>query len=97
MQGDQAACRIAPCLTNDNFYGYADDIILKYRVRWIECAAASPVLTCLISYYVEGDRGHLIDEAVFQRTDATVVRGNCYSFQMPWEDIMGKLETLLKD
>ena len=80
-------CKIPRCLANDNFYGRTDEELIKYRVRWIECAAASPILTCLIAYYVEGDRGHLMDERVFQRTDPLVVRGNAYSFQMPWEKI----------
>ena len=66
-------------------------------MRWIELAAASPVLTCRMTYYVEGDREHLLDERVFQRTDALVVRGSCYSFQMPWEKIIETLHTLLED
>ena len=95
--GNDDGCKVARCLANDNFYGLIDEDLVKHRVRWIEVAAASPVLTCLISYYVEGDRGHLLDERVFQRTDAMVVRGNCFSFQMPWEKIIEKLTTLLKD
>ena len=90
-------CKVARCLANDNLYGPADEDIIKQRVRWIECAAASPVLSCLITYYVEGDRGHLMDERVGQRTDPLVVRGNCYSFQMPWEGIMQKLKDLLEN
>ena len=38
-----------------------------------------------------------MDERVFQRTDPLVVRGNAYSFQMPWEKIVEKLKTLLED
>ena len=38
-----------------------------------------------------------MDETMFQRTDAAVVRGNCYSFQMPWEHIMEGLEKVVKD
>ena len=94
---DEVKCKIPQCLANDNFYGYVEELLLKYRVRWIECAAASPVLTCLISYYVEGDRGHLLDERMFQRTDPLVVRGNCYSFQMPWEKIVEKLHAIMED
>ena len=59
--------------------------------------AASPVITCLIAYYVEGDRGHLMDEHVFQRTDAMAYRGNCYSFQMPWGRIVENLSSFLED
>ena len=94
---DVEVCKVPRCLANDNFYGFTDADLVKHRVRWIECAAASPVLTCLISYYIEGDRGHLLDEQVFQRTDPLVVRGNAFSFQMPWEKIIQKLKTLLED
>ncbi len=94
---NEVKCKIPQCLANDNFYGYVEELLLKYRVRWIECAAASPVLTCLISYYVEGDRGHLMDEHMFQRTDPLVVRGNCFSFQMPWEKIVEKLHAIIED
>ena len=37
-----------------------------------------------------------MDERVFQRTDPLVVRGNAYSFQMPWEKIVEKLNTFFK-
>ena len=94
---DMEVCKVPQCLANDNFYGFTDADLVKHRVRWIECAAASPVLTCLISYYIEGDRGHLMNEQVFQRTDPLVVRGNAYSFQMPWEKIIDGLKTLLED
>ena len=88
---------MARSLANDNFYGFADSDLTKYRVRWIELAAASPVLTCLITYYIEGDRGHLLNERMLQQTAPLVVRGNCYSFQMPWDGIAEKLHTLLQD
>ena len=58
----EAQCRIPEALANDNFTGYVSSIIYKYKVRWIECVAASPVFTSLITYYVEGDRGHLLGE-----------------------------------
>ena len=52
------------------------DAILKHNVRWIELAAASPILNCIICYYVEGDRGHLLDERALQRKQPMNVRGN---------------------
>ena len=63
--GNDDVCKVARCLANENFYGLTDEDLVKHRVRWIECAAASPVLTCLTAYYVEGDRGHLLDERIF--------------------------------
>ena len=89
-------CKIPRALANDNFYGFADDTIVKYGVRWIELAAASPILNCIVCYYVEGDRGHLLDENVFQRKNPMNVRGNAYSFAMPWDKIAGKLAQVVE-
>ena len=61
-QKAEAQCRIPEALANDNFVGYVSSTIYKYKVRWIECVAASPVFTSLITYYVEGDRGHVLGE-----------------------------------
>ena len=44
-------------VANDNMWGYVTDIITRYQVRWIEMAAVLPYWTCMIVYYVEGDRG----------------------------------------
>ena len=39
-----------PCaLANDNFWGFAPEIIYKSRVRCIEAAAACPIFTALIT------------------------------------------------
>ena len=89
-------CKIPRALANDNFYGFVDPIILKYGVRWIELAAASPILNCIVCYYVEGDRGHLLDENVMQRKNPINVRGNAYSFAMPWESIAKKLSQVVE-
>ena len=69
----------------------------KYRVRWIEAAAACPVFTALITYYVEGDRGHLLNVEQHRPERAYAVRGNAYSFHMPWEGIAEKLGTVLEE
>ena len=52
---------VPEALANDNFWGHAPDILYKYKVRWIEAAAACPIFTALITYYVEGDKGHLLN------------------------------------
>ena len=63
----------------------------KYKVRYIECAAASPIFTALITYYVEGNKGHMLNVRQHKPQRAYAVRGNVYSFHMPWEDIAAKL------
>ena len=88
---------IPEALTNDNFWGFTTEIIYKYRVRWIEAAAACPVFTCLITYYVEGDRGHLMNVEQHRPHRSYAVRGNVYSFYLPWEEIANKLGSVLED
>jgi hypothetical protein len=86
---------IPEALSNDNFWGYATALLYKYRVRWIEAAAACPVFTALITYYVEGDKGHLLNAEQHRPQRGYAVRGNVYSFHMPWEEIMSKLGSVL--
>ena len=95
MDSSEEHCKIPRALANDNFYGFADETILQYGARWIEMAAASPILNCIICYYVEGDRGHLMDEKGMQRSNPINVRGNAYSFAMPWESIASKLRDVV--
>ena len=75
-------------LCNDNMWGYSSALLAKYKVRWIEMAAVLPCWTSMIVYYVEGDYGHLMTEQVGRQQYRTIVRGHCYSFIMPWEDVL---------
>ena len=84
-------------LANDNFFGYASDIITRFQVRWIEAAIVSPCWTSIIIYYVEQDHGHLLNEVMEGPKFRTVVRGSCVSYQMPWEDILEDLRRNCKD
>ena len=54
--------RMPMALSNDNFWGYTTDIITRFQVRWIEAAIVTPCWTNMLVYYVEGDRGHLMNE-----------------------------------
>ena len=47
---EDTAVPIPVALANDNFFGFALDIVYKYKVRYIECAEASPLFTALITY-----------------------------------------------
>ena len=82
-----AEARVPAALANDNFWGFPPALVYQHKVRWIESAAASPVFTCLITYYLEADRGHLLQESLQNPKHPVNVRGNVYSFHMPWEDI----------
>ena len=79
-------------LCNDNFWGYTTDIIYKYKVRWIEAAIVSPCWTNMIVYYAEGDYGHLMMQSLSGQEHRTLMKGTCFSFHMPWEDILQDLQ-----
>ena len=61
-------------LSNDNMWGYATDVIAKHKVRWIEMAAFY-LWTCIIVYYVEGDRGHVMNEVLGRAESRYAARG----------------------
>ena len=84
-------------LANDNFVGYVPKFIVEQRVRWIEAAAACPVFTNMIVYYVEGHHGHVMKDEVGQQTARHAARGNVFTFQMPWEDIHMQVNDLVRD
>ena len=48
-------------IANDNFIGFVSSFWHEYQPRWIELAAATPVWTSLMAFYVEGDKGHLMN------------------------------------
>ena len=82
---------IPMAIANHNFIGYCLDTIVRYRVRWIEAAAVCPAFTTMICFYLEEDRGHLMNEQVFGPQHRVGVRGNVFSFPMPWDAIMNSL------
>ena len=61
---------------DDNMWGYVTDLITRYQVRWIEMAAVLPLWTCMIVYYVEGDKGNLMNEVMKAAQNRTAVRGH---------------------
>ena len=48
-------------IANDNFIGFVSSFWHEHQPRWIEMAAATPVWTSLMAFYVEGDKGHLMN------------------------------------
>ena len=84
-------------LANDNVVGYTYKTILQYKVSWIEAAAAQPAWTTMMCFYIEGDQGHLLEETMFQSSFMSVVRGNVFSYHMPWETIIGFLNRTTSD
>ena len=63
-------------------------------MTWLEATIACPVYSGMITYYIEGaaaERGHMMEEALGRPQRAYAVRGNLFSFLLPWEFIMGRL------
>ena len=86
--------KIPEALANDNYVGYIHEYFLAQKVTWIEAVIACPVFTCLVTYYVEGpkhERHHLMEDVVAAPQRSYGVRGNLFSFLLPWEVIHNKL------
>ena len=68
-------------------------------MRWIEAVTACPLFTALVVYYVEGhpkERHHLGSE-LGQQERGYAVRGNVFSYILPWEAILRSAMDLSTD
>ena len=74
-------------LSNDHFYGHVNKYIIENNVTWLECAASCMIWSTMLVYYLESPYGNLMNEAFGQPVGRTHVKGNLFSFNMPWEDI----------
>ena len=84
-------------LTNDNFISYAHSFIVENKVTWLEATIACPIFTGLITYYMEGHSNtpgstkgnrHLMDNPLAKPLSTVAVRGNVFSFLLPWDRVM---------
>ena len=50
-----------------------------------------------MAFYVEEDRGHLMEETMYAQRARAAYRGNLVSFHMPWEQLYDNLIHLLAD
>ena len=74
-------------LSNDHYYGHVSRYIVENNVTWLECAASCMIWSTMLVYYLEAPFGHLMGEEMGNPQGRTHVRGNLFSFNMPWEDI----------
>ena len=74
-------------LCNDHHYGHVNRYIVENKVTWLECAASCMIWSTMLVYYLESPYGHLMDEVLGEPQARTHVKGNLFSFSMPWEDI----------
>ena len=56
-----------------------------------------PFWNNMVVYYVEGDRAHFMGEQIGGQRPRWGVRGNCFSYHMPWEDILRRFCTCVED
>ena len=79
--------KIPRALANDNFIGYIHAFIVQNKVTWLEATIPCPAFSGLVTYYIEGDasqRGRLMQETLGSPQRAWEVRGNLFSFLLPW-------------
>ena len=89
---------IPAALSNDNLLGYPPAFLYSLKVRYIEAAAASPLFTACVSFYIENDYGHLLEEELRAAKNSVAVRGSITSLEMPWPAIMDQfLENVSRD
>ena len=74
-------------LSNDHYYGHVNRFLVENQVTWLECAASCLIWSTMLVYYLEEPYGHLMGETLGQPRGRTQVKGNLFSFGMPWEDI----------
>ena len=84
--------RIPWALCNDNFKGYAHEFLVRNEVRWIEAVTACPHFSVIMTYYVEGQKGHMMEEEISAPKRAYATRGNLFSFALDWDDILKFME-----
>ena len=74
-------------LSNDHYYGHISKYIVENNVTWLECAASCTVWSTMLVYYLEAPYGNLINVPLGKPEARTQVKGNLFSFSMPWDDI----------
>ena len=73
---------------------------MAQKVTWLEATIASPVFSGLITYYIEGDQGdkhNLMQVPVGHAQKSWGVRGNLFSFLLPWDEVLRQLFEKIED
>ena len=85
--------RLGPQGQSD-FIGYVHPCIPALKVTWLEATIAAPVFSGLVTYYIEGgpsQRRNLMDTRLGGPQRSYKIRGNLFSFLLPWEDVIRRL------
>ena len=73
---------------------------MEAKVTWLEATIAAPVFSGLVTYYLEGPadkRGNLMQTTLGKAELAWGVRGNIFSFLLPWESVLAELYAKFED
>ena len=92
--------QIPKALANDNVISYAHPFIVAEKVTWLEATIAAPVFSGLVTYYIEGDPGdkhNLMQVPVGHTQKSWGVRGNLFSFLLPWDKVLQQLFEKIED
>ena len=87
---------IPMALGHDLLFGYTTELLTQHKVRWIEMAAVLPMWTHMIVYYVEGNAGHVMNQVVGKAEWRSNVKGQCFSFIMPWAQLIREFKTRME-
>jgi hypothetical protein len=104
---------IPKALACDNFIGYAHRFLIEAKVTWLEATIAAPVFSGLVTYYIEGQAPNrhnpmdttlskaggynLMDTPLSHASRSWGVRGNIFSFLLPWEQVLLQLFEKVED
>ena len=87
LYSGQSSGTIPMSVANDNYFTYVAPEIVEGQVTWLEGAAASVCWNTILVCYLEEPYGHLMGEKLDGPQARTKVKGNLFSFVLPWEDI----------
>ena len=57
-------------------------------MRWIEAVTACRYFSVMMTYYIEGQKGHIMEEHLMKQSRTYATRGKLFSFALQWDDIM---------
>ena len=69
-------------------------------MTWLEATIAAPVFSGLVTYYIEGSPKtsyNLMDTTLGKADFSWGVRGNLFSFLLPWEKVLTQLFQKIED
>ena len=95
LESFEGTHQIPEALANDNYYGYVVKLLANESVTWLEVAASNLVWSTIMVYYMEEPFGHLMGEQASGCKARTMVRGNVFSFALPWQNVAEQCQGII--